>query len=80
MLRGDTSLASNEYDSWLAENKKERELRQRHIERRNANKGYKGYHFGVGDMPVYTKDKEDFRRKLAERGLMMRDDVKRKLR
>ena len=58
----------------------ERELRERHIERRNANKGYEGYHFGLGDKPVYTKDKTEFQHELAKRGLMMKDDVKRKLR
>jgi hypothetical protein len=80
MGRGDTSLASTEYDDHLSKNKKERELRERHIERRNANKGYEGWHFGLGDKPVHTKDKEAFKRELDKRGLVMRDDVKRKLR
>ena len=80
MGRGDTRLDNYEYDNWLAENKKERELRGRHLERRNANKGYKGFHFGIGDKPVYTKDKDEFKKELDKRGLMMRDDVKRDLR
>lgn len=79
MARGDTSLAGYDYDQWLASNRKETELRKRQVERRNANKGYEGYHFGIDTKPVYAKDKEDFRRKLAERGLVMRDDVRRKL-
>lgn len=79
-MSGDKSLASHEYDTWLSQNKKERELRERHIERRNANKGYEGFHFGIDAKPVYTKDKESFKQELAKRGLMMRDDVQRKLR
>ncbi len=82
MGRGSTGLDNYEYDEFLARNKKERELRDRRVERRNANKGYEGYHFGITESgkPVYTKDKEDFRRELDKRGLMMRDDVKRSLR
>jgi len=79
-MSGDKSLASAEYDDHLSQNKKERELRERHVERRNANKGYEGWHFGLGDKPVYTKDKEAFKRELDKRGLVMMDDVKRKLR
>ena len=79
MGRGNTDLSSQEYDEWLSANKKERELRSRHIERRNANKGYEGWHFGIDYKPVFAKDKEDFRKKLAERGLLMRDDVRKEL-
>lgn len=79
MARGNTGLESREYDNWLAKNKKEGELRQRQVERRNANKGYSGWHFGIDDKPVYTKDKNEFKRELEKRGLMMRDDVKRSL-
>lgn len=79
-MSGDKSLASHEYDVWLSQNKKERELRERHIERRNANKGYSGWHFGLGDKPVYTKDKSEFKRELEKRGLMMKDEVKHRLR
>lgn len=79
--RGDTSLKSIEYDHWLAANKKEGELRRRHDERRLANKGYEGYHFGIDpNGPVYTKDKAEFRRELDKRGLIMKDDVKKNLR
>ena len=70
MARGDTSLASKEYDQYLASNKKEKELRERRIERRNANKGYEGWHFGIDPKgPVYTRTKEDFKRELSKRGL-----------
>jgi hypothetical protein len=79
-MSGDKSLASHEYDQYLATNHKERELRERHIERRNSNKGYEGWHFGLGDKPVYTKDKSEFKKELEKRGLLMKDDVKRKLR
>ena len=79
MGRGSTSLDNYDYDEHLAQNKKERELRQRHLERRNSNKGYSGWHFGIGDKPVYTKDKDAFKKELERNGLMMRDDVKRTL-
>ena len=78
-MRGRTDLASMEYDEWLAEHKKWRELRKRHIERRNANKGYEGWHFGLGDYPVRVRDKDEFKRELERRGLMMRDGVKKEL-
>jgi hypothetical protein len=78
-MAGNKGLDSAEYDHWLAKNHKERELRERHIERRNANKGYEGYHFGLGGTPVYTKDKDEFKQELSKRGLVMRDDVKRDL-
>ena len=79
-MRGRTDLASSEYDDWLARKGKGREVKQRHEERRRANKGYKGWHFGLGDRPVHTKNKEEFKRELERRGLMMRDDVRRELR
>ena len=80
MSRGNTGLDSHEYDEWLTANKKEQELRARHIERRNANKGYSGWHFGIDSKPVYTKDKDEFRRELSKRGLLLRDDVRKELR
>ena len=80
MGTGYTGLDSKEYDDYLSANKKERELRSRHIERRNANKGCEGWHFGIDDKPVFAKDKDDFRKKLAERGLLLRDDVRKELR
>ena len=77
MGRGSTRLDNREYDSWLASNKKERELRERQDARRSANRGYEGHHFGIDPRgPVYTKNKEEFRRELDKRGLMMADDVK----
>lgn len=79
MGRGSTDLGNTEYDHYLAANKKERELRERHLERKNANKGYAGWHFGIGEKPIFAKDKEDFRKKLSERGLIMRDEVRKEL-
>lgn len=76
---GDKSLANYQYDHFLASKGKTRELRERTIERRNANKGYEGWHFGLGMKPVYTKDKHEFKQALEKRGLMMRDDVKQEL-
>ncbi len=73
---GKYDLDNQEYDDHLAKNGKEKELRQRHIERQSANKGYKGYHFGLGEKPVYCKDKAEFKRELDKRGLMMADDRK----
>jgi hypothetical protein len=80
MGRGSTDLDSRDYDSYLAANKKEKELRERQVARRNANKGYEGWHFGIDTKPIFTKDKQDFQKALKERGLMMKDDVKRSLR
>jgi hypothetical protein len=79
---GSTGLDNYEYDQHLARNKKDKELRERRLARKNANKGYEGYHFGITEngKPVYTKDKHEFRKALEENGLMMRDDVKRDLR
>ena len=73
---GKYDLDNNEYDTWLADNKKEKELRKRHPERRNANKGYRGFHFGLGEVPVHCKDKAEFKRALDQRGLMMSEDAK----
>ena len=73
-------LDNYEYDQFLASKRKEKELMRRKEERRAANKGYEGWHFGLGDKPVHVKNKEEFKRELDKRGLMMRDDVKRKLR
>ena len=79
-MMGKYDLDNPEYDNFLSSKGKEKELRKRHLERRNANKGCKGWHFGLGDKPVYCKDKEDYKRELDKRGLMVRDDVKRNLR
>jgi hypothetical protein len=77
---GRYSLDNLQYDNWLAKNRKETELKARRIERKNANKGYEGYHFGIDSKPVYTKDKAEFKRELEKRGLAMKDDVRRSLR
>ena len=77
MARGNTDLSSKEYDQWLAKEGKTRELRERKSERQRASKDYDGYHFGIDpNGPVRTRDKEEFRRELNKRGLMMADDVK----
>ena len=75
-MRGKTDLSSYEYDNFLSKNKKEKELRQRHLERRNASKGYEGWHFGIDTKPVYSKNKEEFKRELEKRNLMIYDEVK----
>lgn len=76
MGRGNTGLDNYEYDRYLASNKKERELIDRKKERRNANTGYAGWHFGIDKKPVYTKDKEEFKRELSKRGLSIEGDIK----
>lgn len=73
---GKYDLDNREYDNYLVSQKKEKELRQRKDARRSANKGYEGWHFGIDQKPVYTKNKEEFRRELDKRGLIMHDDVK----
>ena len=79
MAQGYKGLDSASYDAYLAKNGKEREIKKRNDEKKNANKGYEGWHFGIGDKPVHTKNKEEFKRELGKRGLMMRDDVKGRL-
>ena len=79
MARGNTDLDNSEYDTFLASQGKGRELRRRHQARRDANHGYKGWHFGLGEQPVYTRDRVEFKRELDKRGLLMRDDVKKNL-
>ena len=78
-MRGSTSLDNPEYDGFLASKGNTQELRRRHQERRNANQGYQGWHFGLGEAPVFTRDKAEFKRELDKRGLLTRDDVKRNL-
>ena len=72
---GKYDLDNQDYDDFLAGRGREKELRQRHVARKKANKGYAGYHFGLGEKPVHCKDKADFKRELDKRGLMMKDDV-----
>ena len=79
---GSKDLDRYDYDEHLTHASKRsrsarKELEQRHIERKS--KGYTGWHFGLGNNPVKTSSKEDFKRELDKRGLMMRDDVKRTL-
>ena len=80
MSRGSTALDNPEYDRFLVAKGRERELRKRHLERVASNKGYKGWHFGLGARPVHTNDKQEFQHELKKRGLMMRDDVGKPLR
>lgn len=75
MGRGNTDLSSREYDSWLVKNKRERELKERHDARKNGK--YEGWHFGLGDKPIYTKDKEHFIKELDKRGLAIKDEYRR---
>ena len=73
---GKYDLDNQEYDDHLTSRGREKELRARHLERKNANKGYKGWHFGLGEKPVHCKTKEDFKRELNKRGLMIKDDLR----
>ena len=84
MARGNTDLTSNEYEQYLASKSKNsrsarQELAQRHKDKRNANDGYRGWHFGIGDAPVKCESKEHFKHELNKRGLMMRDEEKKNL-
>lgn len=86
MARGDTSLASNDYDNHLSEKSKtsrsaRQELQQRKSDRRNAHDSSGvGYHFGIADTPVKIERKEDVRKVLDSHGLMLATDVKKNLR
>lgn len=68
MARGSTALDNREYDNYLAKNKKERELRSRHLAR--VSKSYSGWHFGLGLKPVKTRDKAEFHHELEKRGCL----------
>ncbi len=76
---GKYDLDNGAYDQWLASKGKERELRARKAEKRSANTGVKGWHFGVSEKPFHAKDVHEFRQALDKRGCMMRDDVKKEL-
>lgn len=77
---GKTDLDNHEYDNYLASNKKYKEIRERTQEKKKLSKNFSGWHFGIDTVPVKTRDKDEFKRALDERGLMMRDDVKKDLR
>ncbi len=77
---GKYDLDNYAYDQHLSRNKKEGELKKRQAERKNANTGVKGWHFGCGEKPFRARNKEEFRHELNKRGLMMRDDVNKNLR
>jgi len=79
---GKRDLDSYEYDHYLkGRAHKSRDARNEMKDRMESrkSKGYEGWHFGIGDKPVKTRDKDEFRRALNDRGLMMRDEVKREL-
>ena len=84
MARGNTDLSSNDYDQHLASKgtrESREELKQRHQDRKRAHKSDgTGWHFGLGDTPVKVERKEDLRKELAKRGLMLEVDVKKNLR
>ena len=84
-MRGKTDLSSTEYDGFLSSKARDsrtarQELKQRHEDRRNANDGIRGWHFGISNEPVKVESKEHFKHELDKRGLMLRDDVKKELR
>lgn len=85
MSRGDTSLASSEYDNHLASKSKtsrsaRQEIEQRKSDRRNAHDSSGvGYHFGIADTPIKVERKEDLRKVLDNHGLMLATDVKKDL-
>lgn len=79
----DKSLANYEYDKFLASKGKTSKSARQDLEKRKGertNKGYKGWHWGLGDRPVKCKDKSEFKAELSKRGLMMRDEVSKPLR
>ncbi|KKN51709.1 hypothetical protein LCGC14_0619960 [marine sediment metagenome] len=74
---GKYGLDNYDYDNWLADRGKHKEVRERHVERKS--KDYSGWHWGLGDKPVKVRDKEELKRELDKRGLVLRDDVKKPL-
>lgn len=86
MGSADKSLASSDYDNYLARKAGDsrsarQELAQRHSDRRNAHDGEgKGWHFGLGNEPVKANSKEEFKHELNKRGLMLATDVRKDLR
>jgi len=74
---GKYDLDNYEYDDFLAKKGKHREVKERKEARKN--KGYEGWHFGIGEKPVKVRDKEEFKRELDKRGLVLRDEVRRNL-
>jgi hypothetical protein len=79
MPRGSTALDSNEYDNWLASQKRTRELVERKRERASAFKrDCSGYHFNIDDKPVKIKDLAHFRQELSKRGLAIEGEFQRR--
>jgi len=72
--RGNTDLASREYDDWLSKNKKERQVRERHNARKTGKD--EGWQFGLGKHPVYRKNKAECRQELEKCGLAIEGDCK----
>lgn len=83
MGRNENDISNYEYDKYLSEkggDRARREIEKRTTERRNAhNANGEGWHFGLGDSPVRAKTRDDLKRELDKRGLMLRDDVKKEL-
>ena len=71
MSRGSTSLDNEDYDKWLAENKRGRELKERQIERKQAvRKDLSGYYFNIDPKgPVKINNIDHLRVELNKRGL-----------
>lgn len=70
MSRGSTGLDNSEYDSWLARNRREKDLRDRKIERARAlKKDMSGYMFNIDKSPVKVGGLSDVRKELDRRGL-----------
>ena len=79
MGRDSTSLDNHEYDSYLAKNKKEKELRERRLDRARAvRKDGSGYYFNIDDKPVKVKDISHLRVELQKRGLAIEGEYQRK--
>ena len=77
MGRGSTALDNYEYDQFLAENKKTRELRERRIDRARAvKKDGSGYYFNIDRQPVKIRDMTHLRRELDQRGLAIHGEYR----
>lgn len=75
MPRESTDLSNYNYDNWLSANKKERELKQRNAERKDAHKkDMSGWHFGIDTKPVKVKDMTEFKSELSKRNLSIKDE------
>ena len=77
MGRGNTGLDNYEYDSYLAKNKREKDLMQRKADRKSALKSdHSGYSFGIDRVPVKVSGIESYRQELKKRGLVIAQEAK----